>query len=249
MPVSSQICRARHVHAVVTDDAARGHQHRRELRPDVLDGETRRRAAIRSARPVRPVPALRDRRAGPQPRWRRYLCRRPPPQRIPVVMTRPLLEGLPPIADDARADAHSRQHAQRDVAGGAAVLRQPAQRVLADHRRHLRVRRRIRLRRAHRRAAWPWRRGLGCAAAVPTTGQPRFGDRAGQHGGQRLRARSSTRIPRSIGSSSTARRRRRTSSASPGSTGPLRYRRLPSTSPAQTMRYADKLAMWREALG
>jgi hypoxanthine-DNA glycosylase len=30
---------------------------------------------------------------------------------------------------------------------------------------------------------------------------------------------------------------------------PLRYRRLPSTSPAQTMRYADKLAMWREALG
>ena len=30
---------------------------------------------------------------------------------------------------------------------------------------------------------------------------------------------------------------------------PLRYRRLPSTSPAQTMRYADKLATWREALG
>jgi hypothetical protein len=29
----------------------------------------------------------------------------------------------------------------------------------------------------------------------------------------------------------------------------LAYRRLPSTSPAQTMRYADKLAMWREALG
>ena len=28
----------------------------------------------------------------------------------------------------------------------------------------------------------------------------------------------------------------------------LRYRRLPSTSPAQTMRYADKLAIWREAL-
>jgi hypoxanthine-DNA glycosylase len=28
----------------------------------------------------------------------------------------------------------------------------------------------------------------------------------------------------------------------------LRYRRLPSTSPAQTMRYADKLAAWREAL-
>jgi hypoxanthine-DNA glycosylase len=27
----------------------------------------------------------------------------------------------------------------------------------------------------------------------------------------------------------------------------LRYRRLPSTSPAQTMRYADKLAAWREA--
>ena len=26
------------------------------------------------------------------------------------------------------------------------------------------------------------------------------------------------------------------------------YRRLPSTSPAQTMRYADKLAAWREAL-
>jgi hypoxanthine-DNA glycosylase len=30
---------------------------------------------------------------------------------------------------------------------------------------------------------------------------------------------------------------------------PLRYGRLPSTSPAQTMRYADKLAAWREALG
>ena len=30
---------------------------------------------------------------------------------------------------------------------------------------------------------------------------------------------------------------------------PLRYRRLPSTSPAQTMRYADKLHTWREALG
>ena len=30
---------------------------------------------------------------------------------------------------------------------------------------------------------------------------------------------------------------------------PLRYCRLPSTSPAQTMRYADKLAIWREALG
>lgn len=29
----------------------------------------------------------------------------------------------------------------------------------------------------------------------------------------------------------------------------LSYRRLPSTSPAQTMRYADKLAAWREALG
>jgi hypoxanthine-DNA glycosylase len=30
---------------------------------------------------------------------------------------------------------------------------------------------------------------------------------------------------------------------------PLRYCRLPSTSSAQTMRYADKLAAWREALG
>jgi hypoxanthine-DNA glycosylase len=30
--------------------------------------------------------------------------------------------------------------------------------------------------------------------------------------------------------------------------GSVRYRRLPSTSPAQTMRYADKLAAWREAL-
>jgi hypoxanthine-DNA glycosylase len=29
----------------------------------------------------------------------------------------------------------------------------------------------------------------------------------------------------------------------------LRYRRLPSTSPAQTMRYADKLRAWRDALG
>jgi hypoxanthine-DNA glycosylase len=28
----------------------------------------------------------------------------------------------------------------------------------------------------------------------------------------------------------------------------LRYRRVPSTSPAQTMRYADKLAAWRDAL-
>ena len=28
----------------------------------------------------------------------------------------------------------------------------------------------------------------------------------------------------------------------------LRYRRLPSTSPAQTMRYADKLSAWREAM-
>jgi hypoxanthine-DNA glycosylase len=28
----------------------------------------------------------------------------------------------------------------------------------------------------------------------------------------------------------------------------VRYRRLPSTSPAQTMRYADKLAAWREAI-
>jgi hypoxanthine-DNA glycosylase len=28
----------------------------------------------------------------------------------------------------------------------------------------------------------------------------------------------------------------------------LQYRRLPSTSPAQTMRYADKLAAWREAI-
>jgi hypoxanthine-DNA glycosylase len=28
----------------------------------------------------------------------------------------------------------------------------------------------------------------------------------------------------------------------------LRYRRLPSTSPAQTMRYALKLAVWREAI-
>jgi hypoxanthine-DNA glycosylase len=28
----------------------------------------------------------------------------------------------------------------------------------------------------------------------------------------------------------------------------LRYRRLPSTSPAQTMGYADKLAVWREAI-
>lgn len=28
----------------------------------------------------------------------------------------------------------------------------------------------------------------------------------------------------------------------------VRYRRLPSTSPAQTMRYEDKLAAWREAL-
>lgn len=29
----------------------------------------------------------------------------------------------------------------------------------------------------------------------------------------------------------------------------LAYRRLPSTSPAQTMRYDDKLAAWREAFG
>jgi hypoxanthine-DNA glycosylase len=29
---------------------------------------------------------------------------------------------------------------------------------------------------------------------------------------------------------------------------PLRYRRLPSTSPAQTMPYADKLSAWREAI-
>jgi hypoxanthine-DNA glycosylase len=29
---------------------------------------------------------------------------------------------------------------------------------------------------------------------------------------------------------------------------PLRHRRLPSTSPAQTMRYEDKLRAWREAL-
>jgi hypoxanthine-DNA glycosylase len=28
----------------------------------------------------------------------------------------------------------------------------------------------------------------------------------------------------------------------------LRFRRLPSTSPAQTMRYVDKLAAWREAI-
>jgi hypothetical protein len=28
----------------------------------------------------------------------------------------------------------------------------------------------------------------------------------------------------------------------------LLYRRLPSTSPAQTMRYADKLAAWRQAI-
>ena len=28
----------------------------------------------------------------------------------------------------------------------------------------------------------------------------------------------------------------------------LRYRRLPSTSPAQTMRYDDKLAVWRQAI-
>lgn len=28
----------------------------------------------------------------------------------------------------------------------------------------------------------------------------------------------------------------------------LQYRRLPSTSPAQTMRFADKLAAWREAI-
>jgi len=28
----------------------------------------------------------------------------------------------------------------------------------------------------------------------------------------------------------------------------LSYRRLPSTSPAQTMRYTDKLAAWREAI-
>jgi hypoxanthine-DNA glycosylase len=28
----------------------------------------------------------------------------------------------------------------------------------------------------------------------------------------------------------------------------LRYRRLPSTSPAQTMRFAEKLAAWREAM-
>jgi hypoxanthine-DNA glycosylase len=28
----------------------------------------------------------------------------------------------------------------------------------------------------------------------------------------------------------------------------LQYRRLPSTSPAQTMRYADKLAAWQEAI-
>ena len=30
---------------------------------------------------------------------------------------------------------------------------------------------------------------------------------------------------------------------------PLRYRGLPSTSPAQTMRFEDKLRAWREALG
>jgi len=29
---------------------------------------------------------------------------------------------------------------------------------------------------------------------------------------------------------------------------PLRYRRLPSTSPAQTMRYEDKLRAWRDAI-
>ena len=142
-----------------------------------------------------------------------------------------------------RADPHSRQHAQRDVAGGAAVLRQPAQRFWRITGDIFGFDAASDLRRTRRRAARVWRRGLGCASAVPTGGQPRFGDRTGQHGGQRLRASSSTRTPRSIASSSTVRRRRRTSSASPAIDRPLRYRRLPSTSPAQTMRYADKLAM------
>ncbi|MCV6981031.1 DNA-deoxyinosine glycosylase [Mycolicibacterium pulveris] len=33
-----------------------------------------------------------------------------------------------------------------------------------------------------------------------------------------------------------------------GAASTVRYRRLPSTSPAQTMRYADKLAAWREGM-
>lgn len=33
-----------------------------------------------------------------------------------------------------------------------------------------------------------------------------------------------------------------------GGDRPLRFRRLPSTSPAQTMRYEDKLRAWREAV-
>ena len=44
----------RHVHAVVPDDAARRHQHRRELRPDVFDGEALTEQPLDQLGPFRP---------------------------------------------------------------------------------------------------------------------------------------------------------------------------------------------------
>ena len=124
-------------------------------------------------------------------------------------------------ADRRRSCArpHPRQHAQCDVAFGAAVLRQPAQWVLAHHRRHLRFRSDVYVLRAHGGAAQQRRRGVGCAArraAVSAASTPRSSRTAWW---PTTSARSSTSIPRSIGCSSTAPRQRRTSFASPASTG------------------------------
>ena len=91
-------------------------------------------------------------------------------------------------------------------------------------------------------------RGVGRAEIMQARGQSGLCGRAGQHGAQRLwRAvrYAQPGITRVLFNGAAAEKNfNRLVRVAPD----VHYRRLPSTSPAQTMRYEDKLAAWREAI-
>ena len=134
----------RHMTTVVADDATRRQQHRRNVAPNLFDGETLLSShSISSARSARACPS----RPSSRPDASMSTSSATAPTYTAAaggICFRDHAAAAWAPADHRRRCPRpdSRQHAQRDVSGRAAVLRQSAKRVLADHRRDLRVRRR-----------------------------------------------------------------------------------------------------------